>query len=114
MGCKAPFLANSPAIGKKSNAADRPSPPDHRPQGVMQRIPDTISAWPVQSAAVFALFGATSKISPLGEPSVAPNGRRCWRLLVLRLQWPGAWLGGQCRWRVWAWCLNSYGDGLWG
>ena len=33
------FAANSPAIGKKSNAADRPSPRHHRPQGVMQRVP---------------------------------------------------------------------------
>ena len=33
------FAANSPAIGKKSNAADRPSPRYHRPQGVMQRVP---------------------------------------------------------------------------
>ncbi|TAG33284.1 MAG: DUF3429 family protein, partial [Polaromonas sp.] len=33
------FAANSTAIGKKSNAADRPSPADHRPQGVMQRAP---------------------------------------------------------------------------
>ena len=32
------FAANSPAIGNKSNAADRPSPLDHRPQGVMQRV----------------------------------------------------------------------------
>ena len=33
------FAANSKAIGKKNNAADRPSPADHRPQGVMQRLP---------------------------------------------------------------------------
>jgi general secretion pathway protein K len=33
------FAANSRAIGKKNNAADRPSPADHRPQGVMQRLP---------------------------------------------------------------------------
>ena len=33
------FAANSPAIGKKNNAADRPSPRYHRPQGVMQRVP---------------------------------------------------------------------------
>ena len=32
------FTVNSTAIGKKSNAADRPSPADHRPQGVMQRV----------------------------------------------------------------------------
>ena len=32
------FAVNSPAIGKKNNAADRPSPVDHRPQGVMQRV----------------------------------------------------------------------------
>ena len=32
------FAANSTAIGKKSNGADRPSPADHRPQGVMQSI----------------------------------------------------------------------------
>jgi hypothetical protein len=32
------FAANSTAIGKKNNAADRPSPADHRPQGVMQRV----------------------------------------------------------------------------
>jgi hypothetical protein len=39
MGCKAPFLANSPRMAKKSNATGCPSPPDHRPQGVMQRVP---------------------------------------------------------------------------
>ena len=33
------FAGNSPAIAKKNNAADRQSPADHRPQGVMQRIP---------------------------------------------------------------------------
>ena len=33
------FAANSTAIGKKNNAADRPSPADHRPQRVMQRVP---------------------------------------------------------------------------
>ena len=38
MGCKASFAANSPAIGKKINAADRPSPCCHSPQGVMQSI----------------------------------------------------------------------------
>ena len=32
------FAANSTAIGKKNNAADRPSPADHRPQGVVQRV----------------------------------------------------------------------------
>ena len=32
------FAANSPAIGKKNNAADRSSPRSHRPQGVMQRV----------------------------------------------------------------------------
>ena len=39
MGYKAVFAANSSAIGKKSNAVDRPSPRCHRPQGVMQAIP---------------------------------------------------------------------------
>lgn len=39
MGCKASFLANSTAIGKKNNVADRPIPADHRPQEVMQRVP---------------------------------------------------------------------------
>jgi hypothetical protein len=29
------------AIGKKNNAADRPSPRYPRPQGVMQRVPKT-------------------------------------------------------------------------
>ena len=32
------FVANSTAIGKKNNAADRPSPVDHRPQRLMQRV----------------------------------------------------------------------------
>ncbi len=31
MGCKADFAVNSPAIGKKFNAADRPSPADRTP-----------------------------------------------------------------------------------
>ncbi len=44
------FAGNSPAIAKKNNAADRPSPADHRPQGVMQRVPshlklNAIDAW---------------------------------------------------------------------
>ena len=39
MGCKACFAANSTAIGKKSNAADRPSPYCHPPRGVMKGIP---------------------------------------------------------------------------
>ena len=39
MGRKASFLANSLAIGKKSNTVDRPSLRYHRPQGVMQVIP---------------------------------------------------------------------------
>ena len=38
MGCKADLAANSTAIGKKFNAADRPSLTCHRPQGVMQSI----------------------------------------------------------------------------
>ncbi len=39
MGCKADFAANSTAIGKKFNAADRPSPVYHGPRGIMQRVP---------------------------------------------------------------------------
>ena len=40
------FAANSMAIGKKNNAVDRPSPADHRPQGVVQRFPSVdISHW---------------------------------------------------------------------
>ena len=39
MGCKADLAANSTAIGKKFNAADRPSPDYHGPRGVMQRVP---------------------------------------------------------------------------
>ncbi len=37
------FAGNSPAIAKKNNAADRPRPADHRPQGVMQRVPSIAS-----------------------------------------------------------------------
>ena len=33
------FAVNSTAIGKKNNAADRPSPANHSPQGVVQSIP---------------------------------------------------------------------------
>ncbi len=39
------FAGNSPAIAKKNNAADRPSPADHRPQGVMQRVPSYAEVW---------------------------------------------------------------------
>ena len=39
MGCKARFAANSTAIGKKGNAADRPRPRYHTPRGVMQSVP---------------------------------------------------------------------------
>jgi hypothetical protein len=41
---KASFLANSHAIGKKSNAADCPRPRYHRLQAVMQNIPK-FSLW---------------------------------------------------------------------
>jgi hypothetical protein len=40
MGCKALFAANSPAIGKKSNAADRPSPHYSGPSWVLNTIPN--------------------------------------------------------------------------
>ena len=46
------FAVNSSAIAKKNNAADRPSPVDHRPQGVMQRVPRgriTIAELPTRS-----------------------------------------------------------------
>ena len=39
MGRKADFAADSTAIGKKSNAVDRPSPSYHGPRGVLQRGP---------------------------------------------------------------------------
>jgi hypothetical protein len=38
MGCKAQFAANSPAIGKNCNAADRPSLRMRGPGRVMQRF----------------------------------------------------------------------------
>jgi hypothetical protein len=37
------FTANSTAIGKKNNAADRLRPCDHRPQGAMQRVPRPVA-----------------------------------------------------------------------
>ena len=43
MGCKADFAANSTAIGKKFNAADRPNPGYHGPRGVEQRLPGTFA-----------------------------------------------------------------------
>ena len=39
MNRKARFLANGPAIGKKSRAEDRPSLSHHRQQGGMQTLP---------------------------------------------------------------------------
>jgi hypothetical protein len=39
MGCKALFAANSPAIGNKSNAADRPSPRYSGPAWLLNTIP---------------------------------------------------------------------------
>jgi hypothetical protein len=50
MGHKASFLANGRAVGKKSNAANRPSLRRHRPQGVMRDIPN-----PTEGDAMFAL-----------------------------------------------------------
>ena len=38
------FAANSTAIGNKNNAADRPSPADHRPEGVVQSVPNSVDA----------------------------------------------------------------------
>jgi predicted small lipoprotein YifL len=43
MGCKASFSANSPAIGKELNAADRPSPNDSAPRGVLQRFRSSVA-----------------------------------------------------------------------
>ena len=42
MDCKADFAANSTAIGKKFNAAGRPSPGYHGPRGVMQGVPRSV------------------------------------------------------------------------
>src|SRR2546422_332312 len=42
MGYKACFAANSPAIGKKYNAVDRPNPRDHGPRGVVQSFPEAL------------------------------------------------------------------------
>ncbi len=53
MGCKARFAANSTAIGKKGNAADRPSPRYHTPRGVMQSVP---------------MFMSNSAMSPTQNP----------------------------------------------
>ena len=70
MDCKASFLANSTAIGKKNNAADRPSPADRRPQGVMQRFPRpgdqrTGAAGPHPAA-----------LEPLADYGIQPLARR--------------------------------------
>lgn len=43
-GARRLFAANSPTIGKKSNAADCRRPCYHRPQGVMQGIPSRAMA----------------------------------------------------------------------
>ena len=42
MGCMARFAAKSPAIGKKTKAADRLSPNDSAPRGVLQRWPRSL------------------------------------------------------------------------
>jgi hypothetical protein len=45
------FAVNSPAIGKKNNAADRSSPRHHRPQGVIQRVLKYIAITTLEVAA---------------------------------------------------------------
>jgi hypothetical protein len=80
MGCKAYFAGNSRAIGKKNNAADHPSPADHRPQGVMQRLPRmlTDSAF---TALLFiephAVAGAASYYIPRLMPSSLVTSMLC-------------------------------------
>ena len=60
MGCKASFAANSPAIGKKINAADRPRPNDSAPRGVLQRFPSRTSRLMNLSARHVATLATTS------------------------------------------------------
>ena len=45
------FAANSTAIGNKNNAADRPSPADHRSQGVVQIVPNSVNTGVLQRNA---------------------------------------------------------------
>ena len=70
------FAANSPAIGKKSNAADRPSPADCGPQGVMQRFPSLTQTpqrahW--QPTDYNALHGGILRWFEPMEPAVASS-----------------------------------------
>jgi len=45
------FAAISTAIGKKNNAMNRPSPRDHRPQGVTARVKVVVASFMQPDAA---------------------------------------------------------------
>ena len=65
MGCKADLAANSTAIGKKFNAADRPSPDYHGPRGVMQRVPRLIRM--LLSCAFAITFSAQASAQAIAQ-----------------------------------------------
>ena len=68
MGCKADFATNSTAMGKKFNAADRPSPGYHGPRGVMQRLLYLLwLAWQAVRP------GARSPLAPRQMPDEPPG-----------------------------------------
>ena len=54
------FAANSTAVGKKNNVVDRPSPLDHRPQGVMQRFLNPMTHQKIQVIPTLTLLAAGS------------------------------------------------------
>ena len=66
---------------KKNNAADRPSPVDHRPQGVMQRVPwaaDFALLLPVHCSRQERVFPAKTAegacVTPIGALNAQAKG----------------------------------------
>ena len=83
MSCKARFAANSTAIGKKGNAADRPSPRYRTPRGVMRSVPKYNAAHALCLAALRRKGYRASKRFIVFQvlPHTLGLGPEVWRVL---------------------------------
>jgi len=104
------FAGNSLAIAKKNNAADRPSPADHRPQGVMQMVPRLPATWAQDwpdAAADWCEFASDDKLVQCGLDASSKglwHARAGW---IKPARLVAAWLQARGSAATIEWCGNT-------